>query len=84
MSDPYTAGERLFLICPRAGDELNLLISNIAGTGDDHTAGEILIIDDTTGEFIATTGSPEEEVAQLQETITDPTADTLAWCTWQR
>src|SRR5687767_4248385 len=73
VSDPYTAGERLFLYCPLPGDELNLLISNLSGTGDDHTAGEMLIIDDTTGEFIATTGTPETEVAQLLETITDPT-----------
>lgn len=83
VSDAYAAGERAFGVTPRHGFEYNLLLLNIAGTGDDHTKGEILIIDDTTGKFIATTGSPEDEVAQLNETITDPTADTLAWCTWQ-
>jgi hypothetical protein len=83
VSDAYAAGERCFMVVPRHGDEYNLLILNLAGTGDDHTKGEILIIDDTTGKFIATAGSPEDEVAQLLETITDPTADTLAWCVWQ-
>lgn len=80
----YTAGARGFGYIPEHGDELNLLVANLAGTADDHTAGEILIVDDGTGLLIATTGSPEDEVAQLNETITDPTSDTLAWCTWQR
>ena len=65
-----------------AGEELNLLIENIAGTGDDHAIGEILMVNDCIGKLIATTGSPETEVAYLKETITDPTADTLAWCEW--
>jgi hypothetical protein len=78
----YTAGERIFMYIPGAGDEMNLLIQNLSGTADDHAAGEVLIVDDTTGKFIATTGSPETEVAVLKEAITDPTADTLAWCEW--
>ncbi len=81
-SDAYTAGARAFGYIPLPGDELNLLVANIAGTADDHTKGEMLIVDDTTGLLIATTGSPETEVAMLLETITDPTADTLAWCQW--
>ena len=81
-SDSFAAGERLFLYSPQAGEELNLLLKNIAGTGDDHTKGEMLVADTGTGMLIATTGTPETEVAQLLETITDPTADTLAWCQW--
>lgn len=82
VSDAYAAGDRAFGYIPVPGDELNLLLGDVTGTGDDHTKGEILIIDDGTGEFIATTGSPETEVAILLETVTDPTADTLAWCQW--
>lgn len=80
--DSYAAGERCSLYSPMAGEDLNLLISNLSGTADDHVAGEILMVDDGTGELIATTGSPETEVAVLMENITDPTADTLAWCQW--
>lgn len=80
--DSYAAGERFSYYVPLPGDELNLLIANIAGTADDHAIGEVLIIDDGTGKFIATTGSPESEPAVLQEAITDPTADTLGWCEW--
>lgn len=82
METVLTAGARVRGYIPLAGDELNLLLANIAGTGDDHTAGEMLIVDDTTGKFIATTGSPESECAQLHETVTDPTADSLRYCTW--
>lgn len=82
VSDPYTAGERIFVAALRAGMEFNGLLLNIAGTADDHTVGEVLIVDDTTGKFIATTGTPETEVAVLKETVTDPTADTLAWMEW--
>lgn len=78
----YAAGEKCFLYAPLPGEELNLLIKNLSGTADDHALGEILIVDDTSGMLIATTGSPETEVAQLLEAITDPTADTLAWCQW--
>lgn len=82
MTTAYAAGERCFLYTPLPGDELNLLLGDVAGTGDDHTKGEVLIIDNGTGEFIATTGSPESEPAMLLETITDPATDTLAWCVW--
>lgn len=81
-SDAYAEGERCFLYCPLAGDELNLIVGNIAGTADDHALGEILMVDDGTGKLIVTTGTPESEVAVLLEAITDPTADTLAWVQW--
>jgi hypothetical protein len=80
--DAYAAGDLARLYTPLPGDDLNLLLLNLSGTADDHALGEMLIIDDTTGKFIATTGSPETECAQLLETVTDPEADTLAWCIW--
>lgn len=82
VSDAYAAGELAECYVPLPGDELNLLLLDVAGTGDDHTKGETLIVDDTTGKLIATTGSPETEVAMLLETVTDPVADTLAHTIW--
>jgi hypothetical protein len=82
VNDAYTAGDHCFGYVPLPGDELNLLVANIAGTGDDHVKGETLIVDDTTGLLVATASTPETEVAMLLEDITDPTADTLAWCIW--
>lgn len=80
--DSYAAGERASYYSPMAGEELNLLYLNIAGTADDHAAGEIGMVDDGTGKIIATTGSPETEVCVLKETVTDPAADFLAWVEW--
>jgi len=77
-TDAYTSAGHCFLYTPVAGEEFNMLLIDIAGTGDDHTAGEMLIVDDTTGKLIATTGTPETEPFMLLETVTDPVADTLA------
>lgn len=78
-TEAYAAGDRCFLYVPQPGEELNMLILNISGTGDDHALGEKLMIDTGTGKLIATTGTPESEPFELLEAITDPTADTLAW-----
>lgn len=80
--DSYAAGERASYYSPMAGEELNLLYLNLSGTADDHAAGEIGMVDDGTGKIIATTGSPETEVCVIKETVTDPTADFLAWVEW--
>ena len=80
QSDAYAAGERAYLYTPVAGEELNMRLADVAGTADDHTAGEMLIVDDGTGLLIATTGTPESEPFQLLETVTDPTEETVAWC----
>jgi hypothetical protein len=80
--DAYAAGERCRLYSPLPGDEVNLRFGNASGTGDDVTAGDLMIVDDGTGEVITTTGSPETEVAMALEAITDPTEDQLLWCEW--
>jgi hypothetical protein len=81
-SDSYAAGERCSLYSPKTGEELNLLVLNLAGTADDHAIGEKMMLDTGTSKLIVTTGTPELEIAQLLEAIVDPTADTLAWCQW--
>lgn len=81
-STAYASGDFAKLYLPSEGDELNMVVLNITGTADDHALGEILMVDDGTGKLIATTGTPETEVAVLLEAITDPTADTLAWVRW--
>lgn len=78
-SDAYVAGTRCFGYVPKAGEEFNMLLGDVAGTGDDHTLGEVLMVDDTTGKLIVTTGTPLSEPFILLEAITDPVADTLAW-----
>lgn len=77
----YAAAERAFGYIPLPGDELNLLIANVSGTAT-IAAGTTLIVQDTTGEMIATTGSPETEPAMLLEALVDIAADQLGWCIW--
>ena len=83
METAYAAGERAFGYIPLPGDELNLLIGAtvVAGTAT-IAAGTVLIIDDTTGKFIPTTGSPEMENAMTLEATTDADADVWTWCQW--
>lgn len=76
-------GTHLFGWIPWPGCELNVLYLDIAGTADDHTAGELAIIKNNTGKFIATTGSPSYQPCMLLETITDPIADFLGWIIWR-
>jgi hypothetical protein len=82
MNDSYAAGERFFWYKLENGDEINGLLLNIAGTADDHALDEKLMLDDTTGKFIASDSTKQKEVAQLLEALTDPTADTLLWMVW--
>lgn len=76
----YVDGDRCFVYFPLPGDELNMLLLNIAGTADDHPFGEVLMVNDGDGKLVVTTGSPESEAFVLMEAVTDPTADTLAHC----
>lgn len=78
----FTGGMRLFLYQPVGGEELNLRFKDIAGTGDDHPAGEIFTVDDGTGKFIVAAGTEKRQLGQTKEAITDPTSDSLVWCEW--
>lgn len=78
-STAYADGDHCFVYVPIPGEEFNMIIQNLEGTADDHTIGELLMVDDGTGKLIASS-SPEIEPFMLLETITDPTADTVAHC----
>jgi hypothetical protein len=80
----YAIGDFAKFYSPRMGDELNLLLANLSGTADDHALDEKMMLDTGTGKLIATTGTPEDEVAQLLEAVTDPTADQLVWVQWAK
>lgn len=80
--DAYAAGDRCFLYAPVPGDELNVRVKNLSGTGtaDDYAAGELMTVDDGTGFLIRTVGSPEIEPFVLLESSTDTTDDVPLWC----
>ena len=77
----YATGERIFMYCPIAGEEMNILLEDVSGTADDHAVGDRFIVDDSTGKFLATTGTSHDKSEPFfaMEAITDPVADTLIW-----
>lgn len=80
ITDAYVTGTRGFLYFPAMGEILNMLVADVSGTGDDHTIGEVFMVDDSTGKLIATTGSVESEPFVCLEATTDPTADAHLEC----
>ncbi len=80
IDDAYATLTRCFVYYPQMGDELNMLFQNQSGTTDDHAAGEVLMIDNSTGLLIATTGTPESEPFINMVAVTDPAADFLNPC----
>jgi hypothetical protein len=82
--DAYVSLTRCFLYCPIAGEELNMLVTDVdTGTADTFAIGDLLMIDDGTGKLIDTTGTPEMESFICLETNPDSTStqtDMLVWC----
>jgi len=76
----YVTGDRCFLYIPAMGEELNMLVANVGGTGDSFAISDIMMVDDGTGKLIATTGGPESEPFIIMETVAALTADTLVRC----
>jgi hypothetical protein len=68
-TDAYVSGDRCFIYVPIAGEELNMLVTNLAGTADDHSLGDLLMVGQGTGTLLASAGSPESEPFILMEAI---------------
>jgi hypothetical protein len=79
-TDAYADGDRCFLYCPIAGEELNMLVADVGGTADTFAIGDILMVDDGTGKLVDTTGTPESEAFICIETSAALTADKLLLC----
>ncbi len=78
-TDAYVTGDVGFMYVPLAGEELNMLIEDVGGTGDDLRVGDIMMVDDGTGKLLETS-SAESEPFVVLEALTDPVADTLIHC----
>jgi hypothetical protein len=73
--DAYVSGDRGFLYCPIAGEELNVLVSAAGtGTGDAIAIGTKLIVENGTGLLVETTGTPESEPFVASEAVADVSA----------
>ena len=81
-TDAYVTGTRCRLYWPMAGDELNMLLRESAGTGtvNETNIGDLLAIEKTTGELMAG-GALASTPFQLLERVTQDVlgTDTLHW-----
>lgn len=83
VTDAYVSGTRGLVYFPLSGDELNCIIADLAGTGatSDFSIGDTLAVQDGTGyllDAIVGTAMGLSAPFELQETITDLTANYLA------
>jgi hypothetical protein len=81
IDDAHVSGTRGLLYCPIAGEEMNMLIADLAGTGanNTHAVFEQLMVQTATGKLIVES-SPESEPFTLLEAITTTDADVHAPC----
>jgi hypothetical protein len=79
VNDAYADGARGFLYFPNMGEQFNMILEDVAGTGDDHIIGDLFMVDDGTGKLIATDNDAQSEPFQILEAYTDPVEDKLAW-----
>lgn len=79
VDDAYTDSARFFGYIPAKGDEIQVRFANVGtGTGagqEDINVGDRMIIDDTTGNVVESTGTPEAEPFVALETIQNITED---------
>lgn len=80
-TDAYVSGTRGFLYFPVAGEDLNLLVGDVAGTADDVAIGDKFGITQNTGKLKANSGFASAPF-EANEVITDPVADYLLWVTY--
>ena len=80
-SDAYVSGEMGRVYWPAMGEQVNMLIKDVSGTGDTFTIGEELMVEDGSGKLLTADSDAEAHPFTLLETIaTAPTADHVRWC----
>jgi hypothetical protein len=83
-TDAYVSGERCFLYCPIAGEELNMLVANVSGTGtsgsEAKAVGDVLMIDDGTGKLVDDSSGSSKPFVLLEAQTEPISADALLWC----
>ena len=83
--DAYVSGDMGRVYCPVMGEELNMRVADVAGTGTSGTEakaiGDLMMVEDGTGLLIDTSGTPESEPFVLLEPQLEPIgAEALLRC----
>ena len=83
-TDAYVTGAHCFIYCPIAGEELNMLVADVAGTGtsgsEAKAIGDILMIDDGTGKLVDDSSGLRKPFILLEAQAEPVSADALLHC----
>ncbi|KKN70643.1 hypothetical protein LCGC14_0429160 [marine sediment metagenome] len=79
-SRSYVDDELGRIYWPVMGEQFNILVEDVAGTGDDFAIGEEMMVDDGTGKLLTADSNAEAHPFTALEVVTDPTADHWIWC----
>lgn len=79
-TDAYVSGTKCFLYIPSPGEDVNVLLGEVAGTGNTYAIGDRLIIDAEDGVLVPESGSPQETSWICLETLTQVAGSHLTWC----
>lgn len=78
VGDAFVTGTRGRLYWPAAGEELNLIKEDVAGTGDSVAIGDLFGIDQTDGKLVANSSFASAPFQAL-EAVVNPTSDFMLW-----
>ncbi len=79
-TDAYVSGTRCFLYAPVAGEQLNLLMSDVTGTGDLVTQGDIFMT--TQGGLIRANQGGTSAPFQAMESLAQVSGSNLLWISY--
>lgn len=77
--DAYVAGTRCRMYVPAPGEEMNVRVGEVAGTGNSYNIGDRLIVDAEDGLLVPDSGSPQECMAVSMEKLTQVVGSSLLW-----
>jgi len=80
IDDAYVAGKKCEMWSPNPGDELNVRVGEVAGTGNSYTVNDRLIIDAEDGILVPFAATPQDTMFQAMETVTQVAGSSLLWC----
>lgn len=80
FDDAYVTGDQGRVYFPAMGETFNMLIEDVAGTGDDFAVAEELMVDNGTGKLLTADSDAEAHPFTCLETVTNPLADHHTWC----
>lgn len=82
ITDAYVSGTRCRLYCPIAGEELNVIVGEGAGTSNTFAIGDLFMVDGDGQNLIPSSGSPVSKPFQSLEADTQIASHGLVLCVY--